>query len=175
MNLHRRQFLVSGTAWAGASVVTQNSVAAADNEDAKKGRILKSIKFGMIREVVSVEDKFRLLQDLGFDGVELNSPGGVEKNEALAASEKLNFPIHGVVNSIHWKTRLSAPEEATRKEGLEGLLTAIRESHLVGGSSVLLVPGKVTDPETENHEQVWERSITQIRKALPLAAELGIH
>ncbi|MEM0898276.1 MAG: sugar phosphate isomerase/epimerase family protein [Verrucomicrobiota bacterium] len=174
MNLRRRHFLVTSAAWTSASLISGSTTQGTESAGEGKGRILKSIKFGMLREALSVEDKFRLLQDLGFDGVELNSPGGVDKKEALTASEKLEFPIHGVVNSIHWKIRLSSPEKGTREEGLDGLLTAIRESHLVGGSSVLLVPGKVTDPATENYEQVWKRSVTQIRRVLPLAAELGI-
>ncbi len=138
-------------------------------------RILKSIKFQMLREKLSTEDKFRLLKDLGFDGVELNSPGGVDKKEALAASEKVEFPIHGAVDSIHWKTRLSDPDPEVRAKGLEGLMTAIRDVHFVKGSAVLLVPGRVGDSEKENYQQVWERSIAGIRKALPLAAKLGIH
>ena len=70
---------------------------------------------------------------------------------------------------------MSDPSPETRAKALSGLLTAIRESHFVGGTAVLLVPGSATDPQTENQEQVWERSIEQIRKALPVAARLGIH
>ncbi len=132
-----------------------------------------SLKAAMAGFGGSLEEKFRILAELGYDGVELDSPGGQNKPEALAASKATGLPIHGVVNSIHWKTRLSDPAEDVRAKSLEGLLTAIRESHAVGGSSVLLVPG-VVDGKT-NHQQAWERSIVEIRKALPLAAELGIH
>ncbi len=45
---------------------------------------------------------------------------------------------------------------------------------LFGASSVLLVPGKVTGP-LENHQHVWDRSIAEIRKVLPVASHLGIH
>lgn len=138
------------------------------------GKIYLSIKFGMFRENISILEKFRLLKEMGYDGVELDSPGGQDKAEALAASRETGLPIHGVVDSIHWGTRLSDPDPEVREKGLQGLLTAIRESHQVGGSSVLLVPGKVTDPQKENQDQVWERSIEQIHKALPLAAKLGI-
>jgi len=37
----------------------------------------------------------------------------------------------------------------------------------------LLVPGKVDGPD-ETHDHVWERSIVEIRKVLPLASRLGI-
>jgi L-ribulose-5-phosphate 3-epimerase len=132
-----------------------------------------SLKCGMAQFGANLEEKFRILKELGYDGVELDSPGGQDKAEALAASKATGLPIHGVVDSIHWKTRLSDPDAAIREEGLKGLLTAIRESHACGGSSVLLVPG-VVDAKT-NHDDACARSITEIRKALPLAAELGVH
>ena len=132
-----------------------------------------SLKCGMAQFGANLEEKFRILKELGYDGVELDSPGGQNKEEALAASKATGLPIHGVVDSIHWKIRLSDPDAAVREEGLKGLLTAIRESHSCGGSAVLLVPG-VVDAKT-NHDDACSRSIEQIRKALPLAAELGIH
>ena len=96
--------------------------------------------------------KFKILKEIGYDGVELNSPGGVNKDEALSASRETEFPIHGVVDSIHWGTRLSSPDEATRAKGLQGLKTALRDTSKVGGSAVLLVPGAVRDAKNENHD-----------------------
>ena len=132
-----------------------------------------SLKCGMANFGANLEEKFRTLKEIGYDGVELDSPGGQNKEEALAASKATGLPIHGVVDSIHWKTRLSDPDAAVREQGLQGLLTAIRESHSIGGSAVLLVPG-VVDAKT-NHDEAWARSIAEIRKALPLAADLGVH
>jgi len=138
-------------------------------------RILKSIKFGMFGEKISTVEKFKVLKEIGYDGVELNSPGGVNKDEALSASRETGLPIHGVVDSIHWGVRLSSPDKATRADGLQGLKTALRDTSKVGGSAVLLVPGAVRDAKNENHQQVWERSIEQIHLAIPMAARLGIH
>ena len=81
--------------------------------------------------------------------------------------------MHGVVYNKHWKMRLSSPNEEVRDIGRKGLEDAIRESKAVGGSSVLLVPGAVKG-KGETHDHVWERSITEIRKVLPLASHLGI-
>ena len=39
---------------------------------------------------------------------------------------------------------------------------------------MLLVPGRVTGPD-ETHDDVWQRSIVEIRKVLPVASKLGIH
>ncbi|SVD86639.1 uncharacterized protein METZ01_LOCUS439493, partial [marine metagenome] len=92
---------------------------AADDKPRLKSRILKSIKFGMFNEKISISEKFKLLKEIGYDGVELNSPGGVDKKEALAASRETGLPIHGVVDSIHWGTRLSSPDANTRRKGLD--------------------------------------------------------
>jgi sugar phosphate isomerase/epimerase len=44
----------------------------------------------------------------------------------------------------------------------------------VGADTVLLVPGKVSNQETENLEQCWSRSQEEVRKAIPLAEELKV-
>jgi hexulose-6-phosphate isomerase len=47
----------------------------------------------------------------------------------------------------------------------------LRDTHAVGGHSVLLVVGKGEDgPENE----IWPRSVENIKQAVPLAAELGV-
>lgn len=168
--MNRRHFLATSALAAGTTALPATVPVSTPNE---KHPILLSLKYGMCRDGRTPEEKFQLLKDLGYDGVELNSPGGVNKQEALAASRKVGLPIHGVVNSIHWKTRLSDPSAEIREKSLQGLLTAIRESHAVGGSSMLLVPGKLTGDT--NHQQACDRSIEQIRKALPTAARLGVH
>ena len=131
-----------------------------------------ALKGGMAGFGANLEEKFRTLKELGYDGIELDSPGGQNKEEALAASKATGLPIHGVVDSIHWQTRFSDPSDEVRERALQGLLTAIRESHAVGGSSVLLVPGVVDDKTS--HDDACARSIEGIRKALPLASELGV-
>lgn len=144
-----------------------------DHHEGEK-RIYKSVKMGMFNENIPIKEKFEIMRELGFDGAELNSPGGEDKEAALKASRELNFPIHGVVDSIHWGVRLSDPDPAVREKSLQGLLTAIRESKFVGGDAVLLVPGKVDAEKDEDFNQVWTRSIEGIRKALPLCSKLGV-
>jgi hexulose-6-phosphate isomerase len=166
----RRRFLAT-TALAAASAPLSLRAQSGITEQPLPVKL--SLKCGMANFGATLEEKFRTLKELGYDGVELDSPGGQNKQEALAASKATGLPIHGVVDSIHWKTRLSDPSAEIREQGLQGLLTAIRESHSVGGSAVLLVPG-VVDART-THDEAWARSIEQIRKALPLAADLGVH
>ena len=164
---NRRKFLQTSTfaALSAASFLKA--------QDASTSPIKLALKYNMVSFDADLSKSFAILKEIGYDGVELDAPGGQNKIEALAASKSSGLPIHGVVDSIHWSTRLSDPEETVREKALEGLLTAIRESHSVGGTSVLLVPAVVDDKTT--HDQAWERSIAQIRKALPLAlGSLGI-
>ena len=134
-----------------------------------RGRIKKAVKFGTNPNEVQMKK----LKDLGFDGVEGSAPG--LKTQAMKQEcAKHDLPMHGVVYSKHWHTRLSDANPEVREKSRTGLAQAIRESHEVGGTSVLLVPGKVTG-DKENHQHVWDRSIEQIRQVIPLAEELKIH
>jgi len=149
-------------------VVGQN----AKPQKTERKPIFKSLKFGMIREELSILDKFKLVQDLGYDGVELDSPGGQDKTQCLEASQKTGLPIHGVVDSRHWSVRATEADPKRREQCLNDLLTAIKESHYCGGSSVLFVPGHGKDgPE----EEIVPRALEVIQRALPSAAKLGIH
>ncbi|MCK4792169.1 MAG: sugar phosphate isomerase/epimerase [Desulfobacteraceae bacterium] len=137
----------------------------------RRNPIFKSLKFGMIKEDLSILDKFKLVQDIGYDGVELDSPGGPDKKECLEASQKTGLPIHGVVDSRHWSVRATESDPKRREECLKDILTAIKESHYCGGSSVLFVPGHGNDgPESD----IIPRAIEVIQQALPSAAKLGV-
>ena len=179
----RRVFLKQSAGFVAAGVFAgQASSTRADEAPpsrvmgANAGRIYKSVKWGMVGEPGSVLDKFLLQKELGFDGVELDSPTDLDLDEVVSASRKTEMPVHGVVDPVHWNDRLSSPKEAIREKGLNALIGALKDTQHLGGSSVLLVPGRVSKKaeDDENHDQVWQRSIVEIRKALPLASRLGV-
>lgn len=178
----RRQFLQSSAllAAAGLAVGTGSAQLLAQPADsgtagtaapAKKYR--KAVKIGMVQVDGPLVEKMKVLKELGFDGVELDSPGGPEPDEVKRAIDATGLPVHGVVDSIHWQDRISDPDPAIRQKGLDGLTTALRMSKAYGGTTVLLVPGRVI-PNEVTYQQCWERSIAEIRKALPVAEETGI-
>ena len=136
------------------------------------GRIKKAVKFHMIDEPLSIVEKFRLLQRLGFDGVELDSPSALDEQEVVEAQKETGLPIHGVVDSVHWKQTLSHPDPAVRDEGRAGLEHALRQARVYGASTVLLVPAVVN--KEVSYADAYTRSQAEIRKVLPLAEELGI-
>ena len=172
----RREFLTVAGASATMAITCAGQLfanAPADGRDVGK-RIYKSLKWNMVRFEGTTRERFQVLKDLGYDGVELDSPDGVDAAEAIAARDATGLPIEGIVNSTHWKVRHSDPDPNVRRAALKNMRTALRFANSVGAESVLLVPGKVTDPERENHDQVWARSIAEIRKLLPLADELNV-
>jgi len=167
----RRRFMQSTLALAaGAAVLPRGTFA----HQGHKPKLKKAVKFGMIGEGATVEGKFALIKSLGFEGVEMDSPSGVNVAEAVAAAQKTGINIHGVIDSVHWKIRLSDPDEAVRQKGLEALRGAIADAKAYSATTVLLVPGAVRDPEKENFDQVWQRSQEQIRQAIPDAKSAGV-
>jgi hexulose-6-phosphate isomerase len=169
MSINRRVFLKQGVA---VTAITAGLPLGAREPVGPK--LKKAVKYGMIQIPGSIQEKFALIQALGFQGVELDSPSNIDKREAVKARDATGIVIHGVVDSIHWNIRLSDPDAAVRAKGLAGLKTALEDCKVYGGETVLLVPGKVANKETENFEQVWSRSQEEIRKAIPLADELGV-
>lgn len=135
-------------------------------------QIRKALKYGMISEGDTVEAKFRLAKTCGFDGVEMDSPNGLDLDEVIAAKASTGLEIPGVVDSVHWSKPLSHPDAAVRREGIEGLKTALRDCKAYGGDSVLLVPAVVN--KQISYGDAYTRSQAAIREVLPLARELGI-
>jgi hexulose-6-phosphate isomerase len=178
----RRRFLsISAGLTAGLAAVHRGgesrgeltAAASPDADASARGRIFKAAKWDMIAADGSVEDKFQLQKELGYDGMELISPSNLDPREVRAASEKTGMPVHGVVDMKHWDIRLSSPDSSQRDEGVAILERALSDAKAFGGDSVLLVPGLVSGPD-ETHDHVWQRSIVGIRKVLPLASKLGV-
>jgi len=168
--LERRDFLKAGVVT--ATTLAGSSAWAIQRPEEKKRRFLKTLKFGMVEEDLSIADKFRLLKDLGYDGVEMDSPTDLDLNEVLRARDAVDFPIPSLIDSVHWRKTLSDPDPKVREEGLEGLCTALRDAKTLGASSVLLVPAVVK--EDVPYDVAYYRSQAEIRKAIPLAEELGV-
>ena len=170
--MNRRRFVqLSSAALAGGLLIRENQ-ALADPAvpHALVGRLYKTLKIGMIKVDGGLTAKFRAAKEAGFDGVELSAPGYdiAEVRQAIADS---GLPVDGNVCASHWKIRHTSADDATRAQALEDLKQALRDTHAIGGHTVLLVVGKGEDgPEAE----IWDRSIENIAKAIPLAAELGV-
>lgn len=138
--------------------------------DGLKGRLWKTLKFGMVKVPGSLSDKFRAARAAGFDGIEMNAPG-MDIDETRKAISESGLPVDGTVNSSHWKVRHTDPDANVRAQALESLKSAIRNTHAVGGHSVLLVVGHGDDGK---ESEIWNRSIENISQAVPVAAQYGV-
>ena len=168
--LSRRHFLKSSAALASGALFAGDLRATHHGSYPLKGRLFKTLKINMIKIDGSLTERFRAAKKAGFMGVEMNSPG-MDVEETRQAIVESGLPVDGTVCSTHWKIRHSSPDPSTRAQASQDLKTAIRDTHAVGGHTVLLVVGKGEDgPESE----IWPRSVENIRKAIPLAAELGV-
>ena len=171
VNKHNRRDFLKYSAGAALSMSIGSYAFGAVNGP-ERPLIKKSLKFGMIKEDLSILDKFKLLKDLGFDGVELDSPNELPMKEVLKAKKKTGLEIPGVVNSLHWKAPLSDPDPTVRAKCVESMKTALRDCKKYGGTTVLLVPA-VVNKEVSYHD-AYQRSQEEIRKLLPIAEETGI-
>ena len=162
----RRHFLT--TTACGLAAMNAPSLLAADDKPALK----KAVKIGMVKIPGSLLEKFKLLAELGFDGVELDSPGGASLEEVRKCIAETGVQVPGVVDSVHWKDTLSDPSEEVRTRGRQALEQSLKACQDYGGTSVLLVPGVVRGGVS--YEQCWERSIAEIKKVTPLADDLGL-
>jgi hexulose-6-phosphate isomerase len=165
--LNRRDFLrVGGGALAAAALGS----AGADEPPAKKRRLRKAIMYATIGFKGSVLEQFQAVKAAGFEGVEPMSH--MKQEEVLAALEKTGLQAASVCCDTHWAKPLSDPDARRRQEGREGLLHALRDAKRYGATSVLLVPGVVKDGVT--YDECFERSVAEIRKAVPVAQDLGV-
>jgi L-ribulose-5-phosphate 3-epimerase len=173
----RRQFVAAGGGAIAAAALAGSGALASQAAPAATARaprdIRKAVKLGMVQIEGSLLDKFTLLRDLGFDGVELPSPNDLDPQEVLSARDAAGLAIHGVVGSQHWSSPLSDADPAVRARGRAAMETALRDCHLYGGTTVLLVPAVVK--KNVSYADAWTRSRAEIRPLLPLAAELGVH
>jgi L-ribulose-5-phosphate 3-epimerase len=176
----RREFLKCGTMAAGAigfgGPMLHAEFPGANNlSQAAPGPlpIKKGLVFDMLPNTLSYTERFALARRVGFEVVQANTtPDRHEADEIKKAAEAANIRVDSVMNMAHWKYPLSSGDAATVATSMEGMRTSLHNAKLWGSDAVLLVPAVVT-PET-TYKEAWERSQKEIRKLIPLAAELKV-
>jgi len=165
--MQRRDFLINAAVVASATMA-----GAATLPIAARPMTKKSLKYSMVEESLSILDKFKLLKDLGFDGVELDSPNDLDPKEILNARDKTGLELPGVVNSAHWKSPLTDANPNVRESCLKATEKALNDCKLYGGTTVLLVPGVVN--ANTSYEEAYKRAQIEIKKLLPMAEKTGV-
>jgi L-ribulose-5-phosphate 3-epimerase len=165
----RRAFLAAS---AGAAMALSLRGRAEPDEPKAPRTLRKAVMYGMIAGGSTIEDKFRILRDSGFEGVEMDSPTSLNMADIGAAAEKTGIKVHGLVNSEHWKVPLNAPDEAAQDLAVQSLETCLRDAKTLGSSSILLVPGIVRAGLP--YDECWRLTQKNIRRVLPLAKECDV-
>jgi hexulose-6-phosphate isomerase len=174
--MHRRSFLerlgagaaaLSGLGLAGLGPsAPAPSTAAAGRRPA---RVRPAVKFHMLESEAPVRERFRAIRDAGFAGVEFRSPNDHDTDALVEARDATGLEVIGVVAG--WK-HFGSTDPATLKQSHAELGTALQDAADYGASLVLLVPETV-DAEMP-YDQAYDRSIREIKKALPRAEALGV-
>jgi hexulose-6-phosphate isomerase len=161
----RRDFLALA-----AATTTATLVARAFAAEPKKRAIKKAIMWSTVGVKGSVLEKMKLVKEAGFLGVE--PMGGMSREDVLAALQETGLKAASVCCHTHWAKPLSAPDEATRKVGYDGLVLSLQDAKAYGATSVLLVPGVVNDKVT--YDDCFQRCVAEIKKTVPVAKDLGV-
>ena len=168
--LPRREFVQLTAITAGAAVLAPALFAAEKDAALKKKRTLKkAIMWGTVGVKGSVLEKMQAIKEAGYEGVEPNSH--MDQDQVVEALAQTGLKAASVCCNTHWNLTLTHPSEDIREKGLDGLKQTLRDAKRYGATSILLVPGTVGNGTS--YEQCWQRSIEQIRKAIPLAEECG--
>jgi L-ribulose-5-phosphate 3-epimerase len=163
--MHRRRFLQTA-----AAVTVLSTMRARANT---RLPIKMAVEYNMLPTTLSIMERFQLAKDCGFEQIECpttRDQGDAEKMKA--ASEKVALPIHSVMNADHWAYPFSSADPAVVEKSLDGARVSIRNAHLWGATTVLLVPAVVT--AQTSYKEAYDRSQPAIRKLIPLAEELNV-
>src|SRR5437773_2245062 len=171
INLNRREFIRAGSGARAAVALAPSHLGAANSAAAPtKRKIMKGIMYATVGLKGSVLEKFKALKEAGFDGVEPMSH--MNQDEVVKALEETGLKAASVCCNTHWNKPVSDPDPAVREEGLNGLKQALRDAKRYGASSVLFVAAVVNKEVA--YADAYKRSQEEIRKAIPLAEELGV-
>jgi L-ribulose-5-phosphate 3-epimerase len=171
-SMDRRGFLKSAGAVTAAVMAGPMTATRSASAGPNAGKIKKAVALGMIREKLPLIDKLKLVKDLGFEGIEVNCPTGVDNEELKKALETTGLGVSQVVDGLHWKDHLSSPNEDVRARGVAALKASLDDAKFFGAGEVLLVPGVVNANVT--FDDCYKRTQEEIKKVLSHAKETGV-
>ncbi len=166
--MNRREFLKGAGASAFALCALSETALAA--QTAARRSLKRGIMWGTVGVNGSVLEKMKAVKEAGFDGAEMNSH--MDQEEVVRARDETGLVIPSVCGVKHWDLPLSHPDPGVRQQGLDALKQTLRDAKRYGASSVLLVPA-IVNAEV-SYADAYTRSQAEIRKAVPLAEELGV-
>jgi hexulose-6-phosphate isomerase len=156
--LSRRRFLVT-SALATAALASRGTGRPEEGAGDQEGGESRDGESGTILE------RFQMIKDAGFEGIELNRPDAVPIQEILDAKKATGLEIAGVICTTHWGKPLNSGDAHGGGGGDEGTATGAGRVRGAGCRNLLLVPGVVN--KGMGYEDCWKRSIAQIKECIP--------
>ncbi len=171
--MNRREFLIGAAATAVTlGTLRSTSEAKALSQSNTDGKLKKGIIFSMLPGSLSIEDRFKLAKDVGFEGIEIAPVDDPEQVKAVrAAIDKTGLPVHSIIFG-GWNFPLSSPDENVGKQGVDALKAGLQNAKDFGADGLLLVPGIVN--EQVRYVDCWTRSQKRIKEVIPTAEKLGV-
>ncbi len=169
-SIDRRSFLkTAGIAAAVVSAIQSPHVLA----DEKGGKMKKAVGMGMVGEkALPLGDRMKMLRELGFDGVELVSPGIKDREALKKAIDDAKLEVSEILSGSDWATPITSAKEETRATCLKNLKLAMEDAKFFGTTSVLFVPG-VCNKQIP-YDEAYKRAHEGIKQMIPVAQELGV-
>ncbi len=152
--MNRRTFLATSAAALAATALAETPTTRRPPK--------KAVNLNMVSaKEASVEDKFKMVRDAGFDGIELNRPDAIPLDELIKARDASGLTVAGVICSTHWGKPLSSNDSNVREQGIRGVKLALQDCGELGCERMLLVPG-VVDKKT-SYDDCYKRSHAAIK------------
>lgn len=169
MKMNRRSFLTTAGAAAALTIAQGHAVFA----DEKGAKMKKAVGIGMVGEkAMPLGDRMKMVRELGFDGVELHSPGIQDRDGLKKALDDAKLEVSEILSGSDWATPITSASEETRATCLKNLKIAMEDAKFFGTSSVLFVPG-VCNKQIA-YDDAYKRAHDGIKQMLPVAQELGV-
>src|SRR5690242_6790898 len=169
----RRDFLKLAAAGTAALGALPASLGAKSAQGGGRLSLDKGMVYTMLPKGMSVADRFKLARDTGFKVVQApTTPDQNAAEELKKAADAAGVRIDSVMNIAHWQYPLSSSDPDVVAKSMDGMRTSLHNAKLWGADAVLLVPA-VVNAQT-SYRDAWTRSQKEIRKLIPLAAELKV-
>jgi L-ribulose-5-phosphate 3-epimerase len=133
-----------------------------------------AMAFSMLPQELTVLERFELVADAGFSGIEMRTvEDPLQAEEVLRASERSGLRIHSVAHDPVRRFPLSSRDANVVRQGVAGIEISLSNARLWGADAVSITP--TSAGQNTSYQDAWNRSQKVIREqVLPLAKDVGI-
>lgn len=135
--------------------------------------MMKGIYISGLPENYSYQEKFKLAEKAGFDGVQVPTiESQQELEEIKRILEKTGLKIPSIMNANHWQYPFSSRDSLDIEKALAGMRRSLECAEFLGADTVLLVPAVVK--EDLSYEEAMKNSRANIKVIIPEFEAKGI-